>query len=96
MARFRQERAGQHRDGLPAEPTRAVERAVLSTGGAVALCSLTTVIGYSSLLLAKNQALFLFGAVAVLGEVSCLFAALLAMPAVLIVWRKLTDSLDGR
>jgi hypothetical protein len=48
------------------------------------------------LLLAKNQALFLFGAVAVLGEVSCLFAALLAMPAVLIVWRKLTDSLDGR
>ena len=94
MARFRQERARRSADGLPADPTRAVERAVLSTGGAVALCSLTTVIGYSSLLLAKNQALFLFGAVAVMGEASCLFAALLAMPAVLLVWRKLTNSLD--
>ena len=70
-----------------------VERAVLSTGGAVALCSLTTIIGYSSLLLAKNQALFLFGAVAVIGEVSCLVAALLALPAVLLVWRRLTARL---
>ena len=64
-----------------------------STGGAVALCSLTTIIGYSSLLLAKNRALFLFGAVAVMGEVSCLFAALLALPAVLLVWRRLTARL---
>src|SRR5205814_1344431 len=64
MARFRQERARRPRDALPTEPARAVERSVLSTGGAVALCSLTTIIGYSSLLLAKNQALFLFGAVA--------------------------------
>jgi len=70
-----------------------VERVVLSTGGAVTLCSLTTVIGYSSLLLAKNHALFLFGAVAVIGEVSCLFAALLALPALLLVWRKLTARL---
>jgi predicted RND superfamily exporter protein len=93
MARFRQERARRPPDGLPADPARVVEHAVLSTGGAVALCSLTTIIGYSSLLLAKNQALFLFGAVAVLGEVSCLFAALLALPAVLLVWRRLTARL---
>ncbi len=93
MARFRQERARQPRDALPADPSRLVERAVLSTGGAVALCSLTTVIGYSSLLLAKNHALFLFGAVAVIGEVSCLFAALLALPAVLLVWHRLTARL---
>ena len=59
----------------------------------MALCSLTTIIGYSSLLLAKNQALFLFGAVAVIGEVSCLVAALLALPAVLLVWRGLTARL---
>ncbi len=93
MARFRQERARRPRDALPADPARVVERAVLSTGGAVALCSLTTIIGYSSLLLAKNQALFLFGAVAVIGEVSCLVAALLALPAVLLVWRGLTARL---
>jgi predicted RND superfamily exporter protein len=93
MARFRQERAQRPRDALPADPTRLVERVVLSTGGAVVLCSLTTVIGYSSLLLAKNQALFLFGAVAVMGEVSCLSAALLALPATLLVWRRLTDRL---
>jgi uncharacterized protein len=93
MARFRQERARRPRDGLPVDPARVVQRAVLSTGGAVALCSLTTVIGYSSLLLAKNQALFLFGAVAVIGEVSCLVAALIALPAVLLVWRRLTDRL---
>ena len=92
MARFRQERA-RPRDELPADPERIVERVVLSTGGAVALCSLTTVIGYSSLLLAKNQALFLFGAVAVLGEASCLFAALFALPAVLLVWPGFTRRL---
>jgi hypothetical protein len=93
MARFRQERAQRGRDGLPGDPVRIVERSVLSTGGAVALCSLTTIIGYSSLLLAKNQALFLFGAVAVIGEVSCLFAALLALPAALLVFKSLTARL---
>jgi predicted RND superfamily exporter protein len=60
---------------------RSMADAVRTTGGAVALCSLTTIIGYSSLLLAQNRALFLFGLLAVLGEVSCLSAALLAMPA---------------
>lgn len=56
--------------------------AVLTTGGAVALCSLTTIIGYSSLLLAENRALFLFGLLAVLGEVACLSTAIVVMPAV--------------
>ncbi len=63
---------------------RDVAGAIRSTGGAVALCSLTTIIGYSSLLLAKNQALFLFGLVAVLGEVACLTAAVVALPAFLL------------
>jgi type IV secretory pathway VirB2 component (pilin) len=55
--------------------------AVRSTGSAVALCSLTTIIGYSSLLMAQNQALFNFGVLAVLGELSCLSAALVSLPA---------------
>jgi predicted exporter len=59
--------------------------AIQSTGAAVALCSLTTIIGYSSLLMAQNRALFLFGLIAVLGEVSCLAVALVSMPA-LVLW----------
>ncbi len=64
---------------------RDIRGAVRSTGGAVALCSLTTIIGYSSLLLAKNRALFLFGLLAVLGEIACLTAAVVALPALLVL-----------
>jgi hypothetical protein len=56
--------------------------AVQTTGGAVTLCSATTIIGYSSLLLAENRALFLFGLLAVLGEVACLTTAVIVMPAI--------------
>lgn len=61
--------------------TRDTGEAVRATGGAVALCSATTIIGYSSLLMAENQALFLFGLLAVIGEVTCLVAAVVALPA---------------
>jgi predicted exporter len=69
--------------------------AIRSTGAAVALCSLTTIIGYSSLLLAKNQALFLFGFLAVLGEVSCLSVALVALPAVVLARQRRGASRAG-
>ena len=62
--------------------------AVKSTGAAVALCSLTTIIGYSSLLMAENQALFLFGLLAVMGEVACLGVALVSLPAFILVMRR--------
>lgn len=65
-----------------------VDRAIRSTGAAVGLCSLTTIIGYSSLLLARNRALYLFGLTAVIGEVACLTAAVVALPALLIVLRR--------
>ncbi len=67
--------------------SRDVTGAVRSTGAAVGLCSLTTSIGYSSLLLAKNRALYLFGLTAVLGEIACLTAAVLALPALLVALR---------
>jgi predicted RND superfamily exporter protein len=60
-----------------------IEAAVRETGGAVGLCSMTTIIGYSSLLVAKNVGLFLFGLLAVLGELTCLVTALVVLPAVL-------------
>jgi predicted RND superfamily exporter protein len=59
----------------------SIADAVRTTGGAVTLCSLTTIIGYSSLLIAENRALFLFGLLAVLGGIACLSAAIIAMPA---------------
>ncbi len=61
--------------------------ALLRVGGAVALCSYTTVIGYSSLLLADLQALRSFGWLAVSGELTCLLGALLVVPALLHVWK---------
>lgn len=70
------------------DDARSIADVVRTTGGAVALCSLTTIIGYSSLIVARNQALISFGVLADLGEVACLAAALVALPAVL-HWREL-------
>jgi uncharacterized protein len=66
---------------------RDISRAVMSTGSAVALCSWTTIVGYGSLLAARNQALQGFGAMAILGEIACLSAAIIALPA-LILWHQ--------
>ena len=52
---------------------RDIARAVITTGAAVALCSWTTIVGYGSLLAARNQALQGFGVMAIIGEVACLF-----------------------
>jgi predicted RND superfamily exporter protein len=79
MARYREGRAFN------------VIESIRSTGGAVALCSLTTTIGYSSLLFAQNRALFLFGVVAVLGELACITTAIVVLPAALVLFRKDTS-----
>jgi uncharacterized membrane protein YdfJ with MMPL/SSD domain len=62
---------------------RDILRAIRSTGAAVALCSWTTIVGYGSLLMARNRALQGFGSMAILGEIACLSAAIVALPAVL-------------
>jgi predicted RND superfamily exporter protein len=54
-----------------------------STGGAVVLCSWTTTVGYASLLLSSNAGIRSFGISAMLGEATCLLAALLVAPALL-------------
>ncbi|HVZ86225.1 MAG TPA: MMPL family transporter [Polyangia bacterium] len=66
---------------------RDVVAAVRGTGGAVGLCSLTTIIGYSSLLVAQNVGLFLFGLLAVFGEICCLTTAVIVLPSVLMLVR---------
>lgn len=60
---------------------------VRNTGGAVLLSSLTTIIGYSSLLIAGNQAFVSFGRLAVIGELTCVTAAVVSLPAFL-YWRE--------
>jgi predicted RND superfamily exporter protein len=64
-------------------------------GGAVFLCSLTTVIGYSVLVMSRNLALVSFGWAALLGEVTCLIAALISLPAY-VVWRERLRSASAK
>ncbi|MFH1263248.1 MAG: MMPL family transporter [Pseudomonadota bacterium] len=61
----------------------SVRRVLGAVGGAIVLCSLTTIIGYATLLTAMNQALASFGWLGLLGEVTCIFAAIVIMPAIL-------------
>jgi predicted RND superfamily exporter protein len=59
--------------------------ALRRAGGAVALCSYTTVVGYGSLLWSDFQSLQSFGGLAMAGEVACLLSALLVVPSLLFV-----------
>ena len=53
------------------------------SGGAVALCSYTTAVGYSSMLVSDQRALQSFGRLAMTGEIACACAALIVLPAIL-------------
>jgi predicted RND superfamily exporter protein len=57
-------------------------QACVRMGGAILLCSLTTTVGYASLLVAQSGALRTFGWAAVLGEVMAVATVLLVLPAV--------------
>jgi hypothetical protein len=63
---------------------RGLPRALVETGGALVLCSLTTLLGYASLTLSINGAVRSFGLAGAVGEVTDLLAALVVLPAVLL------------
>jgi len=63
-------------------PSRIYHVAV-ETGGAVILCSLTTTIGYLALTLSINHGIRSFGLSAAVGEITCVLAAVLVLPAAL-------------
>ncbi len=65
-------------------PLDAARIAVTGTGGAVVLCSLTTIIGYTSLYASANLAIRSFGTAMAISEVTCLIAAVVTMPAMLL------------
>jgi len=61
----------------------ALPKALVETGGAVVLCSLTTTLGYVALMFSMNGATESFGLTAAAGEVTTLLAAVLLLPAIL-------------
>ena len=66
----------------------SIEEGLRSMGGPVALCSLTTILGYGALIFADNMALQSFGRYAMAGEFSCIITALFVLPAVLSLSKK--------
>jgi uncharacterized protein len=64
-----------------ADGSQDILHALRTTGGAVVLCSLTTMLGYFALVGSHNQGIRSLGEVAVIGEISCLAAAVLVLPA---------------
>ncbi len=59
-----------------------------STGRAVVLSGLTTVVGFGSLMIGKHQGIFTLGLVMSVGVLACLIAALLLLPALLEIARR--------
>jgi predicted RND superfamily exporter protein len=57
--------------------------ALRTTGGTVLVCSLTTIIGYASILFSANQAIRDFGLASLIGEITCVVTALTLVPALL-------------
>lgn len=72
-----------------------IRAAVQSVGGAIAACSLTTMLGYGTLLFGDNLALQSFGKYAVIGELSCLCTALLVIPAGITLFRRREPGQNG-
>jgi uncharacterized membrane protein YdfJ with MMPL/SSD domain len=58
-------------------------QALMTTGAVVALCSYTTCVGYGSLLFSQNRGIHTFGLSAMIGELTCLSAAMLLAPALI-------------
>ena len=56
-----------------------------TSGSAVFVCSLTTMIGYGSLLVSDNLAIRGFGTASLIGEITCCATALVLVPALLAI-----------
>jgi predicted exporter len=77
-----------------ADGDASIVRVLRTSGGAVVLCSLTTMLGYVALVGSHNAAIRGLGAIAAVGELSCLLAAVLIMPS---LWQLVErNTLSGR
>jgi predicted RND superfamily exporter protein len=66
---------------------RDAGHALRTTGRAMVMCSLTTMLGFGSLITARYQALSTMGWVTILGIGFCLITSLCFLPTLLILWR---------
>jgi predicted RND superfamily exporter protein len=66
----------------------SIANMIRHTGGALVMCSSTTLIGYSSLMITSNRALHSFGILANVGELATLLTALVALPAYLLIMER--------
>jgi predicted RND superfamily exporter protein len=57
--------------------------ALRTTGGSVLVCSLTTMIGYMSLMVSDNLSIRGFGLASLIGEITCMLAAFVVVPALI-------------
>lgn len=62
---------------------KSIINAIKTTGKAVLLCSLTTILSYITLIIAKSQALASFGKIALIGEFASITAVFLLMPVLI-------------
>lgn len=69
------------------DTSQGVLSVLRNTGGAILLCSLTTILGYLALLSSVNQAIRSLGLLAVMGELGSLVSATFVLPAYLL-WRE--------
>jgi hypothetical protein len=58
---------------------------IKATGGAVVLCSLTTMLGYLALVRSTNFGVRSLGIAAFIGEICCIVASVLVLPAVMVL-----------
>jgi predicted RND superfamily exporter protein len=61
---------------------------VRNSGSSVFICSLTTIVGYGSLMVSDNLAIFGFGLASLIGEITCVLAALAVVPAIIFLGRR--------
>lgn len=60
---------------------------VRNSGSSVFICSLTTIVGYGSLMVSDNLAIYGFGLASLIGEVTCVVTALALVPAIIFLGR---------
>ncbi|MCX7958512.1 MAG: hypothetical protein N3B13_05630, partial [Deltaproteobacteria bacterium] len=70
------------------EGNGSIEKVISRIGIAVLLCSLTTQIGYGVLLTGDSLALRGFGKIALIGEITCIFNALIVLPAIILFFER--------
>ena len=73
-----------HRHDHEPDPIKTLR----TSGSAVFVCSLTTMIGYGSLLISENLAIRGFGMASLIGEIACVTTALVLVPALLALRHK--------